>query len=185
MTGAAQLVMGQSVSRSFLALQNIGSHAMNVEFGSARATCAISGGKVTSGGFTITNAGFNFTSPPVIRFLGGGGGPGNQGAPYLGLNQPNGMAPSRPARAHATLSGGAVSAIVLDDPGAGYLIAPFVFLFDNDLDPYGCAVPSSTSGLSLPAGMTAPIAWEGTTCPTDPIAVIGTTSDILVVRWMD
>src|SRR5208283_2160962 len=107
--GTPQLVLPQVPSRSFLKLQNLSNGPLWFEFGSARATATISGGVVT--GFTITNAGFNFTNPPVVRLLGGGkAGNGS----YLGLGQPGGEAPNstlgagRPAGAYAVLTTGAV-----------------------------------------------------------------------------
>lgn len=178
LTGSAQLVLAQSLSRGFLMLQNIGSHAMQVEFGSARGVATISSGGVSS--VAVSNAGFNFTKPPVVRFFGGGN---NGNSSYLGLNQANGASPSHVAQAHAVLTGGAVSSIVVDDPGSGYVIAPYVFIYDSDLDPYGAALPSATSGIVLPANMSAPISFQGVFCTTDPISVLGTADDILVCRW--
>lgn len=179
--GTPQVILGQSMSRSFLLLQNQSASALSFEIGSARATCTINAaGQVT--GFTITNAGFNFTKPPRVIFLGGGSG-GNSA--FLGLNQPGGPGPSHPAVAHAVLTSGAVSSIVIDDPGAGYVIAPFVLLQNSDLDPYGCALPSATGGILLPANTPA-LVWNGTFCPTDPIAVFGATSaQAFVCRWAD
>lgn len=183
MTGSAQLVMAQSQARSVLILQNTGVNAMRVEIGSARAHCAITSGAVTS--VTVDNAGFNFTKPPVVQFMGGGapeaGGIGNSS--YGGLSQPNGVAPSNFAQGHAVLSGSTLGSIVIDNPGSGYVRAPFVFIYNSDLDPYGCAVPTSSTGLLLPAGQS--LVFNGTGCPTDPVSVIGTSSDILIARWMD
>lgn len=180
--GTPQLVLAQSQSRSFLKLQNLSNGPLWFEFGSARATCVISAGAVT-GVFTITNAGFNFTYPPVIRFLGGGSK--NVNSTFLGLNQPNGLAPSNPATAHATLSGGAVNAIVLDNAGSNYLVAPYLFFFNSDLDPYGCAVPSANVGMML-AAQSPPYILNGTACTTDPIAVFGaTTGQGFLCKWMD
>lgn len=78
-----------------------------------------------------------------------------------------------------------VSSITIDDGGAGYLKAPYVQIFNSDLDPYGSAVPASGSGLLLePQG--APLIWNGTICPTDPIAVWSpTTSAVLICRYLD
>ena len=185
LTGSAQLVLGESMARSLLKLKNIGINAMWIEFGSARATATLTSGAVSS--VSVTNAGFNFTKPPLVRFLGGGHA-GNSS--YLGLGQPNGAAPNsmnglsgRPALAHATLSGGAVNAIVVDDGGAGYATAPYVQLINSDLDPYGCAVPSVGVGWTLNPGEA--LSFEASAVTTDPISVIGTSGDVLSVRWMD
>ena len=185
--GTPQLVLARSAARSFLLLQNTSSTNLFFEFGSARATCTISGGVVNS--VTITNAGFNFTKPPIVRFLGGG----NSGInPYLGLNQPNGAPPSNPgplsgnavATGIANLSGNSVSSITITNGGAGYAIAPYVFIANSDLDPYGCAAPSATAGMLLTPGGSFYV--NGTTCTTDPIAVYGaTTGQAFVCRWMD
>jgi hypothetical protein len=179
--GTPQLVLARSMSRSSLILQNLSAHDLYFDIGSARATATISNGQVTS--CAVTNAGFNFTHPPVIRFLGGGLPTGNTS--YLGLNQPNGPAPSHPALAHCVLTGDAVSSIVIDDPGAGYVIAPYVFIFNSDLDPYGAPIPGTTSGFLLTSG-SAPVAWNGTTCPSESVAVYGaSTNDPYLARWMD
>jgi hypothetical protein len=180
-SGNATLVLPAQPSRSFLMLQNLGNHPMYVEFGAGTATATLTGTKVTS--ISVVNGGFNFTSPPIVRLMGGGPSASGNGKPYLGLNQPNGQNPSHVALAHATLSGGAVNAFVVDDQGSGYLIAPYVLLLNSDLDPYGCATPSATSGITLPASQTAPIKFDGSFCPTGPVAVIGTSGDTLLCRW--
>lgn len=183
--GTPQLVLPQMAFRSLLILQNTSSAALVFEFGSARATATITSGVVTS--ITVTNAGFNFTKPPVVTFYGGGkAGNGS----YLGLNQYGGESPNaslgagRPAKAHAVLTTGAVSSIVIDDGGAGYAIAPAVILTNSDLDPYGCALPSATVGMILPNGVL-PLQLDGTSCHTDPISVYGgTTGQAFLCRWM-
>lgn len=161
---------------------------MFVEFGCGRAHATLTSGAVTS--VSVDNSGFGFTRPPLVRFLGGGYF-GNSS--YLGLNQPGGQAPNsmsgapagRPALAHAVLTGGAISSIVVDDGGAGYAIAPYVLLVNSDLDPYGASIPSATSGMTLPANQTVPVAFNGTFCPTEPIAVLGTAADVLFCGWTD
>jgi hypothetical protein len=178
--GTPQLVLAQSQARSFLFLQNISSNALLFEIGSALAHATISSGVVTA--ITVDNAGFNFTKPPVIELVGGGSA-GNSS--YLGLNQPNGESPSHPAKAHCVLTGDAVSSIVVDDGGAGYVVAPFCLIYDSDLDPYGAALPSATSGILLLAQGDA-LVFNATCCPTDPVAVYGsTTGQPYVCRWMD
>jgi hypothetical protein len=183
--GAAQLVLPQVPSRSHLILQNISGFDMYFEFGSARATATITNGAVSS--VTVTNAGFNFSKPPVIIFYGGGAAANGS---YLGLDQPGGEAPNstlgygRPAKAHCVLTTGAVSSIVIDDPGAGYVIAPFVFIHNSDLDPYGCALPSATNGvfIGLAGGS---LVYNGSSCPTDSISVFcATTAAPFTCKWM-
>ena len=68
-----QLVLCERPSTSSLVIQNTSISSGDplwFEFGSARATCAITNGAVSS--VTVTNAGFGFTYPPVITAFGGG-----------------------------------------------------------------------------------------------------------------
>ena len=141
---------------------------------------------------SIVNGGKGFTKPPVVRFAGGGYA-GNTS--YLGLNQPGGAGPDssvvkgRPAIAHAVLTGSVVTSIVVDDPGAGYAIAPYVFIFNSDLDPYGGADPFYGSAISsgafqLTAGGGG-ITFNGSSCPTDSIYIYGATTNApFVCKWM-
>jgi hypothetical protein len=183
--GTPQLVLPEVPSRSLLKLQNTSAGPLYFEFGSARATAALASGAISS--ITVTNAGFGFTKPPVVRFAGGGYS-GNTA--FLGLNQPGGESPNssivqgQVAQAHAVLTGGAVSSIVIDNPGAGYVIAPYVFIFNSDLDPYGCAIPSTSSGMLLASG-SAPYVLNGTSCFTDSVAVFGANANqTYLCRWM-
>jgi hypothetical protein len=187
--GTPQLILPETPSRSFLKLQNLSVGPLWFEFGSARATAALTSGAISS--ITVTNAGFNFTKPPVVRFSGGGYS-GNTS--FLGLNQPGGDGPNssivsgRVAKAHCVMTGTApnlsVSSIVIDDPGAGYAIAPYVFIMNSDLDPYGCAAPSATSGMLLTSNGP-PYVLNGTSCFTDSVAVYGaTTGQAFLARWM-
>lgn len=185
--GTPQLVLARSLSRSYLLIQNLSNGPMWLEMGSARATCTISSGGVNA--VSVANAGFNFTKPPVVLFMGGGPAGGSSGPlsnkSYIGLAQPGAPAPSRPAKGHAVLTGSAVSSIVIDDPGAGYVLAPYVFIYNSDLDPAGCAAPSATSGILL-SGQGDKVEWNGTCCPTDPVAIFGAdTAAAYLARWMD
>lgn len=194
--GTPQLALAQSQSRSSLYLQNTSSGNLFFEVGGARAVATLTGGAVTSisvtgagsPGYPLPNAGFNYTYPPRVVFLGGGNA-GN--SLYLGLNQPGGEAPEqqltagRGAKARAVLTGGAVSSFVIEDGGADYTCAPFVFLPNSDLDPYGVAAPSATSGGILVPPYEA-VTWNATVCPTDAIAVYGaTTGQTFTILWMD
>ena len=73
---------------------------------------------------------------------------------------------------------------VIDDGGEGYAIAPFMQLLNSDLDPYGCALPAANVGVYLaPAGGSYYV--NGTSCPTDAIAIWGvTTADPFTCKWM-
>lgn len=187
--GTAQLVLPVHQSRMLLEIQNLSNGPLWFENGAARATCAITSGAVTS--ISVANAGFNYSKPPLVMFFGGGNA-GNSS--FLGLNQYGGEAPNsvmgvgRPAQAHCVMTGSAgsqtVSSIAIDDPGAGYVIAPFVFLVNDKRDPYGCAVPSATSGRLLTA-QSPPLIVNGTGCWTDQLAVYGaTTGQAFLCRWM-
>jgi hypothetical protein len=188
-SGTPQLVLPRVPSRSFLMLQNLSSGSLWFEFGSARATAALTNNGVSS--VTVANAGFNFTKAPLVYFAGGGYG-GNSS--YLGLNQPGGQAPDSRigvgavAVAHCVMTGSAgnlsISSIVVDSPGAGYAIAPYVYITNDANDPYGCAVPSVGSGMLLAANA-APFILNGTSCFTDSIAVFGATAGQgFLCRWM-
>ena len=180
--GTAQLLLPQHQARSLFMFTNNSNGDLILEFGAARATCTVSGGAVSSS-FTITNSGFGYTNPPLVTFLGGGypsvtlasGRGAGFNTSYVGVGGPLFPVPSHPAVAHATLSGGSVNAIVLDDPGAGYAVAPMVFLINSDLDPKGCATPSASSGYVISSGGS--LTFNGTCCPTDAIGIYGATDN--------
>lgn len=192
--GTAQLLLPEAKSRSFLLIQNLdGSAVLNVEFGGARATATITNGAVT--GFTITNAGQGYTDAPTVELQGGGTG-GNSS--FLGVGLPGYPAPGdpgyawprttdmsafKPAKVHATLSGGAVNAIVIEDPGAGYVIAPFVKITNSLLDPYGVAIASATSGILLPAN--GGNLFMDRAVPTDQISIFSAGTPRFVCKWME
>lgn len=175
-----QLVLPEAWQRSFFQFQNLSTHTMFLEFGSARAHCALTSGAVTS--ITVDNGGFGFTIPPTVQFLGGGNG-GNTAV--IGTGDPFGPAPNHPAQAHAVLTAGAVSSIVIDDPGIGYQAVPYVRLVNSNLDFIGCADPSigGGSGMSVAAGVL--ITDKDLTVPTDQVAVFcGTISSAFFCRYM-
>lgn len=194
-TSAPQLVLPEQPSRSFLLFVNNSAAAMWLEFGSARAHCALSSGTVSS--VTVDNAGFNFTRAPTVQFLGGGILPQQGQYPpnssYVGAPGPSFPAPSHPAQAHCVMTGSpgalTVSSIVVDDPGEGYVIAPYVFISNDVLDPNGCADPSagSGSGIKLAAAGTVGngLYLSDTAVPTDAIAVFcSSLSSLFFCEWM-
>jgi hypothetical protein len=68
-----------------------------------------------------------------------------------------------------------VSSIVIDSPGAGYIMPPFIFLTNDATDPFGAALPSATVGIELvPAGGSYTL--NGSLCTTDAISVYGATT---------
>lgn len=194
----AQLLLPERKSCSFLLIVNNSSGSLWLEFGGARATVTISNGALNV--FTVTNSGFNYSLPPTVLLLGGGSG-GNNLCPGATLptwpapGDPGFAAPrqgsttARAGSATATLSGGSVSAINVNDPGAGYVTPPYVFLENNILDPNGVATPSASGsvGVELAAAGTAgnSIMFNGTACPTDAIAIIGASmGQQFACRWM-
>ena len=190
-SGAApQLIRPMVPSCSHFLFQNLHATAvMFLDFGSARATATVTNGAVSA--ITVTNGGFGFTYPPVVRFAGGGHA-GNM--KYLGLNQPGGDGPTssqvagRTAKARAVLTGGVVTSFTIDDPGAGYVIAPYVFIANTGLDPYGCASPltSSTAGGAIEVNALGGSYYvNGTVCPTDAVAVFSSTAGApFTFKWM-
>jgi hypothetical protein len=168
--GTPQLILPRAAPRSSILIQNTStSDTLTFEFGCARARATITNGAVSS--ITVTNAGFGFTYPPIVRFLGGGNALNGKD---LGLGYPNQNAPSNFAVAHCVLSGGAISSIVIDNPGSGYDCAPYVQLLNDPNDNNGCAVPSATSGFKLAPGASLYQAYNVVT--TDAIAVYGATT---------
>lgn len=169
---APQLVLPVHPSRSHLYLQNLSTADMWVEIGSAQATCTISNGAVNA--ITVTNAGFNFSKPPLVRFYGGGTEFGNTS--YVGRAAPSATSPSNHAKAVAVMTGVApnmsVASVSITNGGTGYVIAPYVHIRDGDLDPNGCADPSLNGGRGIwlqAAGGS--LYLNGTTCPTDSVSI--------------
>lgn len=196
-TTAPKLVLPEASSRAFLHIANVGAAVLWVETGCARATATISGGAVT--GFTILNGGFGFTRPPKVELKGGGGpiSTALSASAWDGRGQvdiwptPNGMnllvtptTYNRPCIAHAVLTSGVVSSIVVDDPGQGYVNIPNVEMFNDPLDPFGCADPSagSGSGMSL-AATTGSYTFNGTFCTTNAVAVYAATATSYFVEY--
>ena len=167
---------------------------MLIEWGGARATASLSGGGVSS--VAVTNPGFGFTLPPIVRFFGGGTqiGFGNQSySNFVGAGQPTYPAPQNPATAHCIMSGSAgaltVASIVVDNAGSGYVVPPFVFLENSILDPNGCADPSHSGGSGdLIPGGGGNIYLNGTACTTDALAVYSLAASgpqSFSCRWME
>lgn len=195
--GSPQLVLGRSMARSHLLLQNTSSGPLWFEIGTGAATATLTNGAVSS--IAVNNAGFNFTHPPLVRFYGGGNAFGNSS--YTGLAQPGGPPPNSVAsskvtieplgqepKAVAVLSGAypaTISSITVLRGGSGFVIAPYVAILNSDLDPNGAAAPAAGVGILLQAGGP-PLIYNGSVCPTDPVAVWGaTTGQTYACRWLD
>lgn len=194
-TSLPALVLPDTLTRSLLLVQNLSAGVMYCEIGAGTATATVSGGAVTS--VTVVNGGFNYTIAPEVEFLGGGAG-GN--STYVGATDPTAPSPgsggygpqsqdtvgNRPAKAHCVLSGGAINSIVVDDGGAGYVTAPFVLIRNSRNDPNGAADPSKNSGSGhYMAASGGSVSFNGTACPTSPVALFSATSGAkYTVKWM-
>ncbi len=179
-TTVPQLVLPESWQRSFFQFQNLSSANMYLEFGSARATATLTSGAVTS--IAVDNGGFGFTVPPTVEFLGGG----NQGnSAIVGTGDPFSPAPNRPAKAHAVLTAGVVTSIVIDDPGASYAAVPYVRLVNSNQDFIGCADPSVGGGSGMVVYPSILVTDKDLTVPTDQVAVFcATISSKFFCRYM-
>lgn len=179
-----QLVLAESLSRSTFFFQNLSDTDMYLEFGSARAHAVLTAGVVTS--VVVDNQGFNFSLTPVIECMGGGGQ-----VPAVGVAQPGYPSPQaaytaagRPASLRANLVGGKVTSISIDDPGSGYLAAPFVFIRNQMNDPAGCADPSVNSGSGILLHPSASYSESPTICTTDSVAVFcSAPNKAFTCRW--
>lgn len=193
---SAQLVLPVAPSRSMLMIMNCSSNAMYLEHGPARATATITSGTVTS--VAIANAGFNYTYPPIVEFVGGYGDSAFvasstwNGLGLIGSPAPNGIRVqglsagpihARVAKGLAVLSGGAVASITITDLGSGYINPPEILLTNDPRDPFGCAVPVAGTSIILNASGGA-YYINGSACHTDQIALIGTSGNAFAVEYM-
>jgi hypothetical protein len=168
--GTAQSLLPLQRGRVSLAIQNTSAGPLTLGIGGATATATITSGTVSS--IAVVNGGRGYTFPPLVRFRGGGPHDGLVDGLGGGLDfpGPNGQ----PAQAHAVLTVGAVSSIVVDFAGAGYVGAPYVQLINDPRDPYGGFAPSATSGLLLVAGSTYVI--KDAVSHTEQINIFGATT---------
>jgi hypothetical protein len=190
---APQLLLPHQLSRSLFMFTNNSAAVMYMDFDGARATATLTSGAVS--GTTITNAGFGYTKPPLVRFMGGGA---PQGLPFSGaypqgvstqvgpnngfvgssIPDPSWPSPPNPATGVAVMTGSApnlsVASITITNPGAYYLYAPFVWLINSDLDPSGAAIASATSGFAINPGGS--VTFNGTVCPTGAVSLFCATA---------
>jgi hypothetical protein len=183
---APQLLLPRRFSCSHLVVQNLSATVMYLEFGSARAVATISGGQVSA--ITVTNAGFGFSLAPTIQLRGGG----NMMYPaFLGATDPNAPAAAHPATAHCVMTGTApnmsVASIVIDNPGSGYEVAPYVMIANRHADPGGCADPSANSGSGILLAANGGIhSINGTVCTTDQAALFCASAGArFTCKWAD
>lgn len=169
---AAQLILPVGFYRSSLIVENLSDTAMYLGIGGPTATVSISGGALSS--FTVVNAGMGYSRPPQVILL-GGGWDANRGAPtYSTQCSADFPAPSHPGSAHCVMTGSAgsqtISSIAIDDPGAGYVMPPYVLIQNDPLDPFGSYVPSAGNGLLL-AASGGSYTSNGSVCTTDQISI--------------
>lgn len=169
---APQLILPSEGPRASLSIQNTSAANMWLEFGPARAAATVSNGVVTS--VAVTNAGFGYSYPPIIMFLGGGI---HSNGLNLSSGYPGQKAPNNVARAHCVMTGTApnmsIASIVVDNGGSGYSndsrAAPYVQIMNSPNDVFGCAVPSVGVGYLLQSQA---VFYESySIVPTDQIAV--------------
>jgi len=177
--GTAQTLLPAQKGRSYLLIQNTSTALLTVGIGPATATATISGGKVTS--ISAANVGLGYTIAPQVILMGGviAGDLTNdiQGSASAGF---------RVAKATCVLSGSGIGAFTISDGGAGYLVAPYVYLFNPWLEQgsgiggAGAFLPSATAGIQL-AGATAPAAggsviFENSVVPSSAVNIFGGTN---------
>ncbi len=172
-----KLILPEGIQRSYVSFQNISVQPMYLEFGSARATASLTGTGVSS--CSITNGGFGFTRPPLVSFLGGGYAQGQGSAPntaFIPYGDPYFPSPDHPAQGRCVLTAGVVTSIVIDDPGIGYIAAPYVRITNDPLDLVGCADPSLNSGTGLLLYPAQSLYDAHISVPTDQMAVFCATA---------
>ena len=177
--GTAQLLLPQRKACSHLVIANNSTGVLMVQFGIRPAVATLTSGVVTS--VTVPDAGFGFLYPPTLLFLGGG----NINDPTMstGATMPDWPSVNSPAQARAVLTAGAISSVLLDNGGSGYLAAPYVFIQADRRDPTGVGIPSATVGIPIAAGGAYYV--NGTACPTSAIAIWGaTTGQAFTCKWM-
>jgi len=134
--------------------------------GPAKATAALTGTSVSS--ITVNNGGVGYTIAPNVRIMGG-----IYNGDYETSPQQIG---GRQAAAHATISGGAVTAITIDDPGTGYLVAPLIYL-ENPLPALGggAYAAAANNGIAVPNGST--LTFNGNLLvPASAMSIVGPTT---------
>lgn len=176
--GTAQLILPEAKMRSSLLVENISDTDMLIELGSGRARSAITTGAVSS--VSVTNAGFGYSLPPTVKFVGGGYPGGLKTSLTLALpSDASWPSPQNVAKAHCVMTGSApnmtISSIVIDNPGAGYQYPPYVELSNSLIDPWGAAVPSAAVGVLLKANGGS-YTSNGTICTTDQVSVFCATT---------
>lgn len=180
---------------------NNSSDTLYLDFGCGYAHATLTSKAITS--VTVDNAGFNFTQPPLVRFLGGGrpvatlqsGQPAGINTSYVATAGPGfpsprgGTSPGHSATAIANLTSSTISlnkigSITVLNAGS-YDAVPFVQLIPSDLDPNGVVIPGSTSANSIAVNPGGVVRFDNTACPTDACSIVGaTTGDKFTCKFM-
>lgn len=175
--GTPQIILPQALSRSTLLIQNISDTAMYLTIGAPPATCALSGGAVST--VTAGNAGQGYSRPPVVLFYGGANANRASNPTYALPGLPEYPSPSTPATAQCVMTGSApnmtISSITVNSGGANYAYPPFVLLVNDPLDPYGGSIASATNGILL-AASGGSYTSNGSVCTTDQIYIFCATT---------
>jgi len=83
----------------------------------------------------------------------------------------------------SSLGGLEIASIAIDDPGSGYLAAPYVAITADRTDPTGVGIASATEGILL--SPTFSYYLDGTTCVTTAISIWGATNgQAFTAKWM-
>lgn len=166
--------------------------------GAATATAALLMASWGLSGLTITNAGLGYLTPPAVSFSGGSGSgakattviatPGtvvsiafvsptfSDGNLYVGIGAPPAggvQAQAHVSQSYPYASPPIPSAIIIDNPGSGYLSAPAVTITDptNDAGPQsGLATATLGDGHITSLVLTSPGSGYGSTTATVAIA---------------
>lgn len=109
---------------------------------------------------TVSNAGANYTVPPIVLI------------PAPTPAGTNGSVGGVPAVAYATLSSGTVSAVSMDNFGAGYQSAPTVLLVPSPFDPNFGTITQATVTMGINASTTGAITAAICTNFGAPLATI-------------
>lgn len=196
--GGSFLVIPESRSRSFLEISTTSASGIGyIAIGAGEATATLTSGAVSS--ISVVNGGFNYTIAPTVHILGGGN---EANSTFIGATaapdyqppgkagpgtQPQAWTPSgSQATALANISGGSVSTITVLNGGSGYVAVPYVLLLNSRNDPNGCANPFQGSvGTGRIVTSSSPLVYNGTDCPTAPVAIYCATSGAqFFVKWM-
>lgn len=169
---AAQIVVPQQLTRSYLFFHNPGANPMTLDFGPATATAALTGSTIAS--VTGVNNGVGYLVIPQVTLLGG---------LRVGdlVNNPGTVGGRIATVTVNALSSGAINGYTVNDPGTGYIVAPTVVLSNSAPNlGGGSRVPTALNGIVILSKGS--FVMENTFCTTGAIAVIGTAADPFICK---